>query len=290
MTITIAGFEMLTTRPEKRLAKALSTATTSIAVLESKPTSRVAEDNISRKERIAQFTRQQNALTAEIEQIIAHKVAREDLDKFEVKEVVVNKKVVVKGFNHDLANSPDGLTDAQTVLNLAKKGYIRLLSVTIKEYEAGSERIAKLVEKNPWTAILNMPGSKNNYHIATPTDFKTESQKEAYRQEWNALEPDRKRAYQAHLAEIRRTDAEWRRNAPARKKEARAKRIEDLTAKVKLKAEQKTRLDARKRAEKTAKLEFNAKNREALHRKKEALKNAKELKAKALKKSQNNSR
>lgn len=285
MTITtIAGLEKLTTRPEKRLVKALDTATTRIAVLESKPTSRVAEDNISRNELIIRFTRQQNSLTSEVENIIAHKVEREKLDKFEVKEVVVNKKVVVKGFNHDLANSPDGLTDAQTVLNLAKKGYIRLLSVTIKEYEAGSERIARLVEKNPWTAILDMPGSKNNYHIATPTDFMTENQKEAYRQEWIAKEPDRKRERQARHAEIRRADAEYRRGAPARRKEALRKKVEDKVAKRQLKAEQKTRLDARNRAEKSAKLAFNIKNKEALHRKKEALKKAKELK-----KSQNNS-
>lgn len=278
MTITIAGIEKLTTRPEKRLVKALDTATTRIAVLESKPTSRVAEDNIHRNQLINQFTIQQDSLTAEVEHIISSKIEREHLDDFEIKEVFKNKNNVVKGYNHDLANNSEKLTDASTVRNLSKKGYISLFSVPIKEYQDGSNRITQLVDKNLWAVVLKMPGSKNNYHIATPTDFMTENQKESYRAEWESKESERKKQRQLLLVSIRKADAEYRRGAPQRRKEALLQKQSDKNAERLAKAEQATTQDALNRAKRSEKLAFNVKNKEALLRKREMKKAQKKAK------------
>lgn len=278
MTITIEGIEMLTARPEKRLVKALNEATTRIAVLESQPTSRVAKNNLHRNQLIVQFTRQQDSLTSEVEHIVAQKIERKNLELFEVKEIFTNKNAVVKGYQDELADKAEKLTDSSTILRLAKKGSINLFSIPIEKYENGSKRIDELVEKHPWVAVLKMPGSKNSYHIATPTDFMTKIQKKAYRTDWNARIPEQREQRKLLISSVRKADAEYRRGAPERRKQDLLKRQEEKSAKRIMNAERATELEARKRALVSEKRAFNIRNKEALVRKKAMKETAKKQK------------
>lgn len=275
MTVDIAGIERLTSASEKRLVTALSKATTGIAVMESR--ARNTNDDLRRE----QFSRQQEALTVEIEHIIASKVAREKMESFKVKDIVVNKEAVVKGYNHDLATNPETLNSAKVVRELNKKNYITLLSVPISEYKEGSERITELFARKPWVAVLKMPGSIHNYHLASPTDFRTDQQKEAMKQEWVSGKAERKRLHKERIDAIRHADAEFRKQWPAIRAEqlaeAEAKRNEEATRK----AEEKTRLKALKREKQKAKRDFDIRNKEALLRKKAMKQAEKEAKKKA---------
>lgn len=275
MTVDIAGIERLTSASEKRLVTALDKATTGIAVLESR--TRNANDDL----RHEQFSRQQEALTAEIEHIIASKVAREKMESFEVKDIVVNKEAVVKGYNHDLATNPETLNSAKVVRDLYKKNYITLLSVPIREYKEGSERITALFARKPWVAVLKMPGSINNYHLVSPTDFKTDQQKEALKQEWVSGKAERKRLHKERIDAIRYADAEFRKQWPAIRAEQLAQEEAKRNEEAKRKAEEKTRLKALKREKQKAKRDFEIRNKEALLRKKAMKQAEKESKKKA---------
>lgn len=187
---------VLTRRPERRLEKALHQLELDIARLESQ---RGRSNDI-----LARMKVQRDTLENEVNYLVAVQHTREELEKFEILEVVTNSSVKPKG--ELKVTTPKEITDYESLNNFTKKRQVALLSVPVKEVETKSERVKDTLSQYPWAVVVKMPHTKNVFHIAVPVDFKTEAQKVALNEEWVKDKPMRAKKARERIQAIKEAD------------------------------------------------------------------------------------